>query len=70
MSEERSESRRRVPPILWLVVALPVLLVLPLGIAAGEHCIRGSDHFEDLLRRVGVHDTRDRVYRPVIDLFQ
>jgi len=58
------------PAIVWLVVAIPVLVLLPLGIAAGEHFILGSDHFEELCRRVGVFDTLDRVYRPVVDLFR
>lgn len=70
MTEEHSESRHGMPAIVWLAVAIPVLVFLPLGIAAVEHFVVGSDHFEELCRRVGVFDTLDRVYSPFVDLFR
>jgi hypothetical protein len=70
MTEDQPESRRWIPIAVCLIAAVPVLLILPLGIAACEHFIVGSDHFEDLCRRVGAHDTLRRIYRPIVDLLR
>ena len=70
MTEERSESREGVAPFVWVVIGVPVLLFLPLGIAAGEHFVLGSDHFEQFLIRVGVHEILGRLYQPILSFFQ
>jgi hypothetical protein len=49
-----------------VLVAGVVLLFLPLAIAAFEYFVFGSDHFEDGLRKLGVHDALSAVYKPCV----
>lgn len=57
------------PAMVWFVIATPVLVFLPLGIAAAEHFIFGSSHFESFCSRIGIHDALDLIYLPVFRFF-
>jgi hypothetical protein len=69
MIEERSESHSGARMTLWFLPVLVALFFLPLALAMGEHFIMGSDHFEELCKRVGVWDALDHAYRPFVNLF-
>jgi len=69
MSEE-SASRNSLRITGWIAVSIFAVVFLPLGLAVAEHFILGSDHVEEFCKRIGVHDTLDQVYRPLLDLFR
>ena len=47
------------------VLILAALYIAPLAISLIEHTIFGTDHFEDWARKIGVHDTIDKAYKPI-----
>lgn len=56
--------------ILWLLVLLPLLVFLPLLLSGLEHATLGTDHVEQLCRRLGIHGGLTRIYRPVVSAAQ
>ncbi|HEY1065510.1 MAG TPA: hypothetical protein VGE52_05355 [Pirellulales bacterium] len=53
-----------------IVFGLVLLLFLPLAIAAAEHFLLHTHHFEDGLRAIGLHDKLGMIYKPIFELFQ
>ncbi|WP_146507217.1 hypothetical protein [Thalassoglobus neptunius] len=57
---------RRGGAIIAAILFLLLALFLPLIISGIEHFCFQSGHFEDLLRRLGVHDELGMLYQPVL----
>ena len=59
--------------LVWLVSALALcLLVLfgPLLIAYAEYKTTGTDHVEELFKKVGIHEAMTEIYEPIIDFMK
>jgi len=63
---ERAERESWAGTLGAVLVAGVILLFLPLAISAFEYFVFGTDHWEDLLRKVGVHGALGEVYKPVV----
>jgi hypothetical protein len=48
------------------LVAGVILLFLPLAISVFEFFVFGTDHWEDLLRKLGVHSALGEAYKPFV----
>jgi hypothetical protein len=53
--------------VVLVALAIPLLVFAPLIAAIVEHVTFGTDHVEDFLRRIGLHDELGLIYEPVID---
>ena len=73
MPDETSNRTGESRTLMWLLVALGVGYLLPLGIALAEYFLLGTNHFGHLINRLGLDPTFTKIYQPLkvlIDLFR
>ncbi|MBD3674323.1 MAG: hypothetical protein HUJ26_12430 [Planctomycetaceae bacterium] len=66
----RNQDRSWGSVIAFLMIGLPLLLFLPLILAAVEHTIWKTHRVEDLCRDVGIHGFLGGIYEPIISLLR